>query len=87
MKIAAAALFAAAALLSANAAFAGADDTKWIAQCIKDNASEKATVETVTKYCACMNEKMDENETKSITEWEKTHPAEQKACDAVAGWR
>jgi hypothetical protein len=34
-----------------------------------------------------MNEKMDDNETQSITAWEKTHPEEQKACDEVAGWK
>jgi hypothetical protein len=34
-----------------------------------------------------MNEKMDENETRSITQWEKSHPAERKACDKQAGWR
>lgn len=38
-------------------------------------------------YCVCMNEKMDNNESQSITQWEKSHPAERKACDAQAGWR
>jgi hypothetical protein len=34
-----------------------------------------------------MNEKMDNNETKSITEWEKTHPRERAACDKESGWK
>jgi hypothetical protein len=34
-----------------------------------------------------MNEKMDENETQSITRWEKSHPAEPKACDKQARWK
>ncbi len=34
-----------------------------------------------------MNEKMDSNETQSITQWEKTHPNEEKECDAKAGWK
>lgn len=69
------------------AAFANADDIKWIAQCLKDNASEGATAAVVQKYCTCMNDKMSSNETRSITEWEKSHPAERHACEKVAGWK
>jgi hypothetical protein len=50
-------------------------------------AEPGATPAIVRAYCMCMNEKMDENETKSITQWEKTHPAERKACDKQAGWK
>jgi hypothetical protein len=65
-----------------------ADDVKWVNQCIDDNKGEPgATPAIVRAYCVCMNEKMDENETKSITQWEKTHPAERKACDKQAGWK
>lgn len=66
---------------------ASSDDAKWVAQCIQDNASSKAPVETITKYCTCMNDKMDENETKSISQWEKSHPKEMAECDKVAGWK
>jgi len=31
--------------------------------------------------------KMSDNETQSITQWEKTHATERKACDAEAGWK
>jgi len=41
----------------------------------------------VLKYCTCMNNKMSNNETQSITQWEKTHVAERKACDKEAGWK
>jgi hypothetical protein len=34
-----------------------------------------------------MNNKMDNHETQSITQWEKTHAAERKACDKESGWR
>lgn len=65
-----------------------ADDVKWINQCIADNKNEKgATDAIVRKYCMCMNEKMDDGETQSITQWEKTHPKERAACDKEAGWR
>ena len=63
------------------------DDVKWINQCVADNKREGAAKEVVLKYCTCMNNKMDDNETRSITEWEKTHPEEMKACDKEAGWK
>jgi hypothetical protein len=77
-------------VLTGNAAFAQqmtADDLKWINQCIDDNKNEGAKAEVVRKYCVCMNEKMDNNETQSITQWEKAHPKERRECDRVAGWK
>lgn len=76
-----------AAVMASGQAFAAADDDAWIAKCVKDNAKEGAKDEVVEKYCICMNGKMDANETKSITEWEKTHPDEMKACEKIAGWK
>jgi hypothetical protein len=73
-------------LCVAGLAFAGTDDAKWVAQCIQDNKDAKVSVEVITKYCTCMNNKMDDNETLSITQWEKTHKAEREACDKEAGW-
>jgi hypothetical protein len=70
---------------AANAAFAATtDDVKWINQCVNDNKGGAAPA-VVLKYCTCMNNKMSDNETRSITQWEKTHVAERKACDAYAG--
>ena len=54
---------------------------------IVDNKKEGATEDVVRKYCVCMNNAMADSETKSITEWEKTHPDETKACDKAAGWK
>ena len=34
-----------------------------------------------------MNNKMDDNETQSITQWEKTHHTERDACSKAAGWK
>jgi hypothetical protein len=34
-----------------------------------------------------MNNKMDDNETLSITAWEKKHPAERKTCDKESGYK
>jgi hypothetical protein len=74
--------FASKALLAATA-----DDVKWINQCVQDNKNEGAKEEVVLKYCTCMNNKMSENETQSITQWEKVHVAERRACDREAGWK
>jgi hypothetical protein len=63
-----------------------ADDVKWINQCIADNKGG-ASDAVIRKYCVCMNEKMDDNETRSITEWEKANPAARRACDRESGWR
>jgi hypothetical protein len=76
-----------AAALAGGPALAGPDDAKWIAQCLQDNKDEKAAVDVITKYCTCMNNKMSENETRSITEWEKANPESRRACDREAGWR
>ncbi len=66
---------------------ADADDMKWIAQCLKDNKNEGAKEEVVFKYCKCMNDKMDSNETRSISQWEKANPNAMKACEKEAGWK
>ena len=76
------------ALLSASGrAFADADDVKWVNQCIKDNKDEGAKAAVVRKYCECMNNKMDASETRSITQWEKTHKKERDECSKQAGWK
>ena len=73
--------------MAASAQNMNADDLKWINQCIADNKKEGATEDVVRKYCVCMNNAMSDSETKSITEWEKSHPDEVKACDKEAGWK
>jgi hypothetical protein len=66
---------------------ADSDDDKWIARCMKDNKDEGAKESVVYKYCSCMNDKMDKDETRSISEWEKTHKKEMKECERKAGWK
>jgi hypothetical protein len=87
MKTAVAVLFLAASLAAGNAALAATgDEAKWINACVKDNRGE-ADDAVIVKYCTCMNNKMDSNDTQSITQWEKTHVIEREACDRVAGWK
>jgi hypothetical protein len=87
MKPIAFAMLFAASVLGSGLAYGDTDDAKWVAQCVSDNKDEKAAVEVISKYCTCMNSKMSSNETKSITQWEKTHVTEQEACSKQAGWR
>jgi hypothetical protein len=76
------------ALASSAVLAATTDDVKWINQCVADNKGEPgATPDIALKYCTCMNEKMGDNENRSITQWEKTHETEQKACSKQAGWK
>ncbi|MBF0550492.1 MAG: hypothetical protein HQK60_08150 [Deltaproteobacteria bacterium] len=69
-------------------AFAGnAYDTQWIAKCLMDNKDLGQPTEVIQKYCECMNNKMEDNESQSITQWEKTHTKERKECSDQAGWK
>jgi hypothetical protein len=88
MKLAAAVLVLAASALASSAAFAqlNKDDVKWINECIQDNKGG-ASEGVIRKYCMCMNEKMDNNETRSITQWEKANPRARAACDKESGWK
>lgn len=87
MKVAATALLLAASFITASAALAATtDDVKWINACVKDNKGG-ASDAVILKYCTCMNNKMGDNETRSITQWEKTHETERKACDKESGWK
>ncbi|HEX3708844.1 MAG TPA: hypothetical protein VHV56_03040 [Pseudolabrys sp.] len=87
MKTTAAALLFAVSFLYAGSVLAATtDDVKWINRCVSDNKGG-AAADVVLKYCTCMNNKMSDNETQSITQWEKTHVAERKACDKEAGWK
>ncbi len=80
---------AASALLSLFAvapAFANADDAAWIKRCVSDNSDQGQSSGVIATYCSCMDNKMPESATQSITTWEKSHPKEQEACSAEAGW-
>ena len=86
-KICAVVLLAAVSLVASRTTFAATtDDVKWINQCVKDNKGDAAEP-VVLKYCTCMNNKMSDDETQSITQWEKSHPKERAACDKEAGWK
>jgi hypothetical protein len=86
MVLAVLAVTATVASLPAQAQRQSADDTKWITQCVADNKDEGQAAPIVLKYCTCMNNKMSNNETRSITQWEKANPVAMEACSKEAGW-
>jgi hypothetical protein len=59
---------------------------KWVNQCIDDNKGATSAA-IIRKYCMCMNEKMDDNETRSVTQWEKANPEARQDCEKQAGWK
>jgi hypothetical protein len=63
-----------------------ADDLKWVNRCIDDNKGATSDA-IIRKYCMCMNEKMDDNETRTISQWEKANPKARAACDKESGWK
>ncbi|MBS0245716.1 MAG: hypothetical protein JSR61_03780 [Proteobacteria bacterium] len=85
LALAAVATFA--AVLSSGPARADSDDIKWIGQCVTDNKDEGQTAQVIMSYCTCMNNKMSSSETRTITQWEKTHKREMEACATQAGWK
>ncbi|MBF0132509.1 MAG: hypothetical protein HQL75_07990 [Magnetococcales bacterium] len=87
MKIKTASALFACAFMVSGFAFAGQDDAAWIAKCMMDNAKENVAPEVMSKYCTCMNGKMSEGETLSITAWEQKNPAEMAACEKESGWK
>ncbi|MBS7791209.1 hypothetical protein KTR66_14490 [Roseococcus sp. SDR] len=63
-----------------------ADDRRWITQCVRDNADEGASRRVVTAYCTCMVNRMSNNETRSVTQWERANPRARRECSREAGW-
>jgi hypothetical protein len=79
------ALVAAAAVSIDTTSAETVDDRKWVNQCIRDNKG-LASAAVVLKYCVCMNDKMDDNETRSISQWERANPKARAQCSRQAGW-
>jgi len=89
MKFSIFALLLAGSVMASSAAFAQmtTDDLKWVNQCLRDNKDAGVSQEIIRKYCVCMNNKMDDNETRSISVWEKANPRARAACDKESGWK
>lgn len=69
------------------ASSSSADDRRWINQCMADNRGARVSTSVVRAYCSCMNDRMSNNETRSISQWERANPRAREACERRAGWR
>lgn len=47
----------------------------------------KNLTRTVLKYCQCMVNEMDSNDSRSVTQFEKANPKTMKMCERKAGWK
>lgn len=74
------------AFAATPAAAQSSDDAKWIKRCVDDNKDEKQTPAVIAAYCSCMTALMDNNETQSVSQWEKTHKKEEEKCGKQSGW-
>jgi len=69
------------------ASSSSADDRRWINQCMADNRGARVSTSIVRAYCSCMNDRMSNNETRSISQWERANPRAREACERRSGWR
>jgi hypothetical protein len=74
------------ACLTSGGALAQSDDARWVNQCVRDSAGYNVTQQVKIMYCTCMVGKMDDNETRSVTQWERANPAAARDCARRAGW-
>ena len=73
-------------LIGGGAAAQSTDDVKWVNQCVRDSASYPVSQQVKIMYCTCMVSKMSDNETRSVTQWERANPAARDDCARRAGW-
>ena len=73
-------------LIASSATAQSTDDIKWVNQCVRDSASYAVSQQVKIMYCTCMVSKMSDNETRSVTQWERANPAARDDCARRAGW-
>jgi hypothetical protein len=62
------------------------DDVRWVNQCVRDSAGYNVSEQVKIMYCTCMVSKMSDNETRSVTQWERANPVARDDCAKRAGW-
>ena len=80
-------MFAASAIGSAGAAPLSAADLAWIETCIADRKLEGLDPVKLRKYCACMQEIVEDNEPFSVSGLEHSYPPAHVMCHHEAGLR
>lgn len=73
-------------LIASSASAQSTDDVKWVNQCVRDSAGYAVSQQVKIMYCTCMVSKMSDNETRSVSQWERANPAARDDCAKRAGW-
>ena len=68
-----------------GSARAAAADAKCVRKASRTTRDEDQTVEVITAYCTCVNNKMPSYEMRSIKQWEKANKREMEACSTQVG--
>ena len=76
------ALLAAAPIAAAELSAA---DLAWIATCIADRQLERLDPAKLRKYCACMQQIIEDNEPFTVSELEHSYPPAHAMCHDAAG--
>ena len=74
--------------LASGPAFAAepdAADRAWIETCIADREGERLDPESLRKYCACMQEIVEDNRPFGVRELERSYPPAHEMCHATSG--
>jgi len=61
------------------------DDVRWVNQCVRDSAGYNVSEQVKIMYYTCMVSKMSDNETRSVTQWERANPQARDDCARRAG--
>jgi hypothetical protein len=67
------------------AAELGAADLAWIEKCVADREIEQLDPIKLRKYCACMQQIVEDNEPFSVSELEHSYPPAHVMCHDKAG--
>jgi hypothetical protein len=70
----------------AAAAELSAADLAWIDKCMADRAIEQLDPIKLHKYCACMQQIVEDNEPLTVSELERSYPPAHVMCHDEAGF-
>ncbi|MBN8531976.1 MAG: hypothetical protein J0L97_08980 [Alphaproteobacteria bacterium] len=85
MKKLMAALVAGVALCAGHAN--AGEYTEYVEQCIGQYVAEGYDRKMTIEYCVCMDGLIPDGETRTVGQWAKSHPDEEKVCTKKAGWK
>jgi hypothetical protein len=71
----------------AHAAKLSAADKAWIGKCMDQLKRENANVKIVRKYCVCMHDMFEDNESVSQSDMEHMFPPVHRSCNKSSGWK